>query len=163
MRRLAVLSAGAVFALPFAAATAIAEAPTPTDWVRAVGRANNLNVKTATVTGFGAVCSPNCDASSVDMTLTMTVDAATQRKYKLPSKTIAKSTPFVARGDIVAADMTATAAMRKKLKRVKQLPVTTTLVVRRPLAETATKKETFIIGATGKHRFCMGTAADPLC
>jgi hypothetical protein len=165
MPRLALLSAGALLALPLAlplaAAPAIAEAPAATEWVRAIGRANNLNVKTPTITGFGAICSPNCAA--VDATITMRVDAATKRKYKLPSTTIATSTPFAKRGDILASDMKATAAMRKKLKLVKQLPVTTTLVVRSPLAETATKKETFKIGATGQHRFCLGTAADPLC
>jgi hypothetical protein len=53
--------------------------------------------------------------------------------------------------------------MRKRLKLVKQkLPVTTTLVVRSPIAATATKKANFVIGTSDAHRFAIGTAGDPL-
>jgi hypothetical protein len=163
MPRLALLSAAALLVLPLAATPAIAEAPAAPEWVRAVGRAHNLNVKSATITGFGFVCStPLC--TPVDATITMKVDAATQRRYKLPSRTIATSTPFAPRGEGVFSDMKATAAMRKKLKLVKKkLPITTTLVVRSPIAATATNKESFVIGTTDLHRFCIGTAGDPLC
>jgi hypothetical protein len=58
------------------------------------------------------------------------VDAATQRWYKLPSRTIATSKPFAPRGEATIAEMKASALMRAKLKKVKSLPIATTFVVR---------------------------------
>lgn len=162
MPRLVMLVGSVALFIAFTGSAAPAQ---EAQWVRAVGGLAQLDIKGAAAHRFSIVCSPSdtCAANGppVDATITMKVSGATKRKHKLPSTTIAKSEPFEVRGEVQGTDVVMTQRMRRKLKSVSQLKITTQFVVRSPIADTTTKVTTFKIGSGGRGRFCIGTTQDP--
>jgi hypothetical protein len=146
------------------------EAPT---WMRFVGGANVLDLyyKGREVNQLGFVCSTSGNAGCVfkGSTVTIKVSAAVQRKYKLPSRTIATADEFGKKGSIMSAPVTVTSAMLARLKRakVKKLATTVTLKAVGSVPGTVNKKLVFFVGRMSKtakyERFCIGTAKDKLC
>ena len=144
--------------------------PEVPQWMRFVGGMNLLDLysKGREVNQLGFVCpTPGCEFKG--STVTIKVSAAVQRKYKLPSRTIAKADKFSQKGTIMAAPVTVTAAMLARLKKakVKTLATTVTLKAVGTVPGTVTKKLVFFVGRISKtakyERFCIGTAKDKLC
>ncbi len=84
---------------------------------------------------------PGCD---VDLTVKVSVSAATRAKYGLASATIIKATlkkTFGVSGSSLLR-LASSQAVRNKLKSARSLPVTVTMTVRSPVVETVTEKFT---------------------
>jgi hypothetical protein len=96
---------------------------------------------------------------------TLKVSAATKRKLKLPSTTIAKG-PIVAKpaggegedGGRVAA--TASSAVRKRLKKAKTIEVTYRLTVTSPIQEVLTEKVKMTTTSSGVQRLLLRSSGD---
>jgi hypothetical protein len=138
-------------------------------WLRAVGGAALLNLygKPGVLNQFFPICERGCEDISASMTIK--VSKATQRRYRLPSRTIAKSGPIKQRGEALVSDLIATKAMVARLKKakVKKLTTTATFVAVSPVKETVVKQQVFRVGRYNESidvdRFCMGTAKDKIC
>jgi hypothetical protein len=139
-------------------------------WMRAVGGADLLDLygsRPGVVNRIGPVCDGGCGEPAA--TMTIRVSAATQKRHRLPSRTIARSGAFKQRGEAVLADLVASRAMIARLRKAKVRKLTTTVTfdARRPVDETVTRTQVFRVGRRSSSvtpkRFCVGTAKDPLC
>lgn len=87
------------------------------------------------------------------------VDAATRKRYRLPSATVAKGTGVAPCGEANCLKMTSTKAVRARLKGVKALPVTITIAATRPVRETLKTKVTLRLKITDRVIFVTSNVA----
>jgi hypothetical protein len=133
------------------------------DYCRAIG-GNSLAHKQndPLLAGFGINCtnfSGDGSAPVIGITMTMKVDAKTRAKLGLKSATLGKG-DAEKRGEGYSLRLTASKAVRKKLRAAKTVPVTIRMVVTSPVQETVTKKVDLVTRGTIR-RLVVATSADP--
>jgi hypothetical protein len=124
--------------------------------VRGVG-VNTLRVYGATVNGlivFCVIAGQNGVPSGCTpvASATIKVSAATRRKLGLRSTTIASADKVRPCGEADCLNLTASKAVRDRLKKVKSVPVVYSITVAGPIRETVTQRVTLLVQRTTKLR-----------
>jgi hypothetical protein len=137
---------------PRAAASAVT--PEQQLAVRALG-VNTLRVYGARVSRLSPFCvfagkNTGPSGCEVEARASIKVSAATRRKLGLRSTTIATGDEVAPCGESRCLNLTASRAVRNRLKKVKRVPVVYTLKVSAPIKETITKRVTLIVQRTTK-------------